>query len=343
MRFALEVLRAAASEQDRTRARDIIDRQLGQLVRLVDDLLDVARISTGKLQLRRERVELARVVRSAVETSAPSISAGRHQLEVELPADPLYLDADPTRLAQVLLNLLNNAAKYCQSGGRITLRAAREGDQAVIRVRDTGIGIPQPMLRHIFELFSQVERDDARTQGGLGIGLTLVKRLVEMHGGRVEAHSEGSGRGSEFVVSLPLLADQQPERAGPLPAGAAVAATPRRVLVVDDNRDAATSLAFLLNAIGHDARTAHDGSEALALAASFGPEVVVLDIGMPGLNGYEVARRLRAMPELRPLTLIALTGWGQEQDRRRSREAGFDHHLVKPADLGELKRLVAGD
>jgi PAS domain S-box-containing protein len=344
MRFALEVMRSEASTSsgDREQARAIIERQLGQLVRLVDDLLDVARISTGKLQLRRQRVELAQIIRSAVETSQPTIAAGGHHLELTLPAAPLFIDADPTRLAQVLLNLLNNAAKYSDSGGRIELSAAAEGEQAVIRVRDNGIGIPRPMLRNIFELFSQVERGEQHSQGGLGIGLTLVKRLVEMHGGQVEAHSEGPGQGSEFVLRLPLRNSAGSGEASPSPAPAGQAGRLRKVLVVDDNRDAATSLAFLLNAIGHEARTAHDGSQALVEAEHFLPDVVVLDIGMPGLNGYEVARRLRAMPALRGLSLIALTGWGQEQDRRRSREAGFDHHLVKPADLGELKRLVAG-
>jgi PAS domain S-box-containing protein len=342
MRYAIELMRGSPRRADREQAREMIGRQLAQLVRLVDDLLDVARISTGKLQLRRERVELAQLVRSAVETSQPAITAGGHQLEVELPQEPVYLDADPTRLAQVLLNLLNNAAKYSEPGGTIRLHAVVLGDRVEITVRDTGIGIPASMLCNIFEMFSQVERGTERTQGGLGIGLTLVKRLVEMHGGQVEARSPGPHKGSEFIIRLPLRLRQDGALA--IARDDVVEQPPpsRRVLVVDDNRDAATSLAFLLTAIGHDARTAHDGNEALALAESFAPDVVVLDIGMPGLNGYEVARRMREMPALQHLSLIALTGWGQEQDRRRSREAGFDHHLVKPADLGELKRLVAG-
>jgi PAS domain S-box-containing protein len=340
MRYALEVMRASPDRQAREEAREMMARQLGQMVRLVEDLLDVARISVGKLQLHRERVVLDRVVAIAVETSRPAIDARRHRLLIDLPQEPLYLDADSTRLAQALLNLLNNAAKYTQPGGRIELQAERAGDWVLIRVVDDGIGIPAHLLTQVFEPFSQIERSGAGSEGGLGIGLTLVRRLVDLHGGTIEAHSAGLGHGSEFLLRLPLAAQQEPAPPPEVDA-TAPAAGGRRVLVVDDNRDAASSLAFLLAAQGHEARAVHDGSDALDLASAFRPEVVVLDIGMPGLSGYDVARRLRAMPETCDVVLIALTGWGQDSDRRASRDAGFDHHLVKPADLGELQHLVA--
>jgi PAS domain S-box-containing protein len=324
-------------------ARDVIDRQVRQMSRLVDDLLDVSRIGGGKIVLRKERVELAAVVSSAVEASRPLIEKWGHELTVTLPPEPVYLEADPTRLSQILVNLLNNAAKYTNQGGRVWLTAERQGDAVLIRVKDAGIGIPREMLPHIFEMFRQVDRTLERSQGGLGIGLTLVQRLVALHGGVVSAHSEGPGKGSEFTIRLPVAG----EAGGQGPQGVAdgdeqaVAPAGCRILVVDDNRDAADTLAMLLRMMGHEVHTAHDGLEAVGSASVFQPDVVLLDIGLPKLNGYEVARRLREQPGGGEVILIALTGWGQEEDRRRSREVGFDHHLTKPVELDELQRLLA--
>jgi CheY-like chemotaxis protein len=278
------------------------------------------------------------VLTSAVETSRPLIEAGGHRLELDIPDEPLLLDADAVRLAQVFANLLNNAAKYTDAGGHIVLRARREGDQAVIAVRDNGIGIEPRMLPHVFELFMQVD-PSVRSQGGLGIGLALVKSLVGMHGGSVVASSPGLGRGSEFVVRLPLA--RLP--AGEVPAGAPAAGAaraPRRILVVDDNRDAAESLGVLLEHLGASVTVVHDGPAALAALEAHRPTAVLLDIGMPGMDGYEVARRMRARPGGAALLLIALTGWGQAQDQALSRQAGFDHHLVKPADIEQLQALL---
>jgi CheY-like chemotaxis protein/two-component sensor histidine kinase len=312
------------------------------MVRLIDDLLDLSRVSRGKIELRRERVELATVLHNAIETSRPLIEAAGHELTVTLPPARVWLEADPTRLAQVVANLLNNAAKYTKEGGHIWLTAEQAGGEAVIRVRDTGVGIPAEMLPRIFEMFAQVGTSLERSQGGLGIGLTLVKSLVEMHQGTVEARSEGPGKGSEFVVRLPVAEEQlgiQPRR--PAADGPAAPGTARRILVVDDNVDAAESLALLLQLKGHDTRLAHDGHGALEAAQAYRPDVVLLDIGLPGLNGFEVARRFRQLPELRDVFLVALTGWGQEEDRRRGQEAGFDHHLTKPADPAAIEKLLA--
>jgi CheY-like chemotaxis protein/two-component sensor histidine kinase len=323
-------------------ARDVIDRQVQQMTRLVDDLLDVSRISRGKIELRKERVQLAAVVSSAVEASRPLIEKWDHELTVTLPPEPVYLEADPTRFAQVLLNLLNNAAKYTEQGGRIWLTAGQEGEHVVIRVRDTGIGIPREMLPRIFEMFTQVDRSLERSQSGLGIGLTLVQSLVEMHGGTVEAQSDGPGKGSEFVVRLSVAAEVRDRGGRGTPGGEKVAAPAKcRILVVDDNRDSADSLAMLLRIMGNDVHTAHDGLEAVGAAAVFQPDVVLLDIGLPKLNGYEAGRRIREQ-QGKGVVLIALTGWGQEEDRRRSKEAGFDHHLTKPVELDALQKLLAG-
>jgi PAS domain S-box-containing protein len=342
LRNSLSVLRLAGEGPGRERVYATMERQVDQMVRLVDDLLEVSRITSGKIALRRERVELAAVLRAAIETSGPLVEASRHRLALSLPDEPLFLDADPLRLAQVFANLLNNAAKYTEEGGQISLAARREGAAAVVSVRDDGVGIPPDRLAEVFDLFSQVDRSLGRAQGGLGIGLTLVRRLVEMHGGRVEAHSEGPGRGSEFVVTLPLAAGGARSTAsGEVPAGpqAAVRA-PHRVLVVDDNVDAGESLELLLRVLGVEARVVHDGEAALAAMSSFRPAMVLLDLGMPGMDGYEVARRIRALPEAgRPL-VIALTGWGQPEDRRRTREAGFHDHLVKPVGLPVLQSLL---
>jgi two-component system, chemotaxis family, CheB/CheR fusion protein len=343
IRTALELMRLAAGNPAvREKAHTVMARQLKQLVRLVDDLLDVSRITRGKIGLHRERVDVGAVIQNAVETSRPFIEAAGHDLTVTLPPEPVYIDADPTRLAQVFANLLNNAAKYTDSSGAIHLAAERHDNSVTVRVRDTGIGIPADMLSHIFEMFTQVDRSLERTHGGLGIGLTLAKRLVEMHGGTIEARSEGAGCGSEFIVQLPAVAIDPAEGADKLSRGAeGLAAPPRRILVVDDNRDAADSLALALQIKGHQVRTAHDGVAAIDAVAEFRPDVVLLDIGMPRLNGHDVARHLRHRHGTERPVLIALTGWGQDEDRRRSHEAGFDHHLVKPADPAVLEALLA--
>jgi signal transduction histidine kinase/DNA-binding response OmpR family regulator len=341
IRSAVEVLRRQGLDHPGLRtARDMIDRQVQLMVRLVDDLLDVARITRGKIQLRKEPVEMAAVAARAVETSRPLIDERRHALTVSVPDEPLWVAGDAARLAQVIANLLNNAAKYTEPGGRIELAVGRDGDCAVVRVRDTGVGLPPETLSSVFDLFTQVDRSLDRAQGGLGIGLTLVRRLVELHGGRVEAHSAGAGQGSEFIVTLPCLTDAPQPAAEPPPARVE-AGGPRRVLVVDDNVDGAESLATLLKLLGHEVHVAHDGPAALRATADVRPEVVFLDIGLPGMDGYEVARRLRR-PGRNEALLVALTGYGQDEDRRRSREAGFDHHLVKPVDPAVLEELLAG-
>lgn len=341
LRNMLEVVKCAGGD-DRTRqAYATMDRQLGQMTRLIDDLLDLSRISRGKVQLRRERVELASVVSQAVEACRALAASAGHDLAVTLPPEPLSLHADPVRLAQVFGNLLHNACKYTDPGGRITLTAERQGSDVVVRVKDSGVGIPPDQLASIFEMFTQVDESLERSQGGLGIGLSLVKRLVELHGGSVEAYSEGRGRGSEFVVRLPLLVEKPRAQQRPEPTAAVPPAPARRILVVDDNRDSAASLALLLSLSGHETHTAHDGLEAVEAAGEFRPDVVLLDIGLPKLNGYAAGRRIRELPGGEDMVLVALTGWGQEDDRRRSKEAGFDHHLVKPVDLAALQGLLA--
>jgi len=342
IRNAVQILRAKGPPAPEMQwAADVIDRQVHQMSRLVDDLLDVSRITRGKIQLQKERVELAAVVNSAVEASRPLIDKGRHEFTVTMPSQPVHVEADLTRLSQVFLNLLNNAAKYTERGGRIGLTVEREGDQVLVRVKDTGIGIPTEMLPRIFDMFTQVDRSLERAEGGLGIGLTLVERLVERHGGTVEAHSEGPGKGSEFVVRLPIAVEGEgPRRHAPnVDTEDPTAESGRRILVVDDNRDSADSLGMLLRTLGSEVRTAHDGLEAVATAAAFQPDVVLLDIGLPKLNGYEVARRIRDLRG-QGVVLIAVTGWGQAEDRRLSREAGFDHHLTKPINLGALRTLL---
>jgi CheY-like chemotaxis protein/two-component sensor histidine kinase len=308
----------------------------------VDDLLDVSRITRGMVVLRREPVELAEIVARALETVRPLMDARGHTVEMEVAGGPLLLDADPTRLAQVVANLLNNAAKYTDPGGHIVLRAGRESDEAVVRIRDTGAGIPAEMLSRVFELFSQAERTLDRSQGGLGVGLTLVKRLVEQHGGRVEALSDGPGKGSEFIVRLPIPGQLPAPRSRPTSEPTA-AVEPKRILVVDDNIDAADTLAELLKVRGHDVRVARDGPSALEAARELRPGVVFLDIGLPGMNGFLVAQALRQDVVNGPLRIIALTGYGQDEDRRRSAEAGFDDHLVKPVPPEVLLRLLADE
>jgi PAS domain S-box-containing protein len=321
-------------------ALGVIDRQMRQMTRLIDDLLDISRISCDKLELRRQRVALAEVVRTAVETSRPLLEAAGHQFAVAVPPEPIHLDADPTRVAQAISNLLNNAAKYTDRGGHVWLTAERQGSDAVVRVRDTGVGIPAEVLPRLFEMFTQVERSLDRAQGGLGIGLALVKQLVEMHGGSVEAHSDGPGQGSEFVVRLPVVVEPPPESPADAAGEEAAPVATLRVLVVEDNRDSAASLAMLLRIAGHDVRTAHDGLEAVGAAGEFRPDVALLDIGLPKLNGFDAARRIRQQPWSAGMVLIAVTGWGQDDDRKRSKESGFDHHMVKPVDPGALMELL---
>jgi len=317
---------------------EMMERQVGHLVRLVDDLMEVSRITRGKVELRLAPVELAAVIRSAVESSRPLIEASRHQLAISLPAEPLIINGDSVRLSQIFANLLNNAAKYMEEEGQIWLQVRQQETSVLVSVRDTGIGISPEMLPHIFKMFTQVDRSTRMAQGGLGIGLTLVRTLVEMHGGKVEALSAGVGQGSEFVVRLPL-SKEQCVLEGTSPPARSPALPHRRVLVVDDNQDAGMSLGLLMKLLGADVRVVHSGPAALEILSSYRPNVVLLDIGMPGMDGYEVARRIREQPEGHDLMLIALTGWGQEEDRRRTSQAGFDHHLLKPADISALKSL----
>ncbi|HEY2411457.1 MAG TPA: PAS domain S-box protein [Pirellulaceae bacterium] len=320
--------------------RDVMERQFQQLVRLVDDLLDVSRVMRGKIELRLEQVDLATIVARAIETARPLIETQGHSLKIEL-AEPLLVNADPVRLAQVVGNLLTNAAKYTEPGGQILLTAKRDGKQAVLTLRDNGIGIAREMLAEIFELFVQADHSPTRSQGGLGIGLTLVKNLVAMHGGAVSAHSEGLGQGSEFVVRLPLAAAtvKRAESSRPQPSNTAAAGF--RLLIVDDNEDAANSLAVLLRLQAHRVMVVHNGPDAIVAAAEFRPDAILLDIGMPGMDGYEVARQIRQRPDLAGIVIAALTGWGQEEDRRRTKAAGFNYHLVKPLDPKALDNLLA--
>jgi PAS domain S-box-containing protein len=340
IRSGLQIMRLADGDAHaEEQARSMVERQFQQLVRLVDDLFDLSRISRGKIALRKERVELAGIIQSAVETSLPLIEQSQQTLEVTLPPQPIIIEADTTRLAQVFTNLLNNAAKYTESGGTIWLDVQQRSTEVAVTVKDTGMGIPAEMLPHVFDMFTQVDRSLERSRGGLGIGLNIVKQLVRMHRGSVEARSEGNGKGSEFIVRLPILAAARKDT--PLnDSGPAQRSAPMRVLVADDNPDSANGLALLLKIRGNEVRTAHDGLEVISAAEAFRPEVMLLDIGMPKLNGYEVCRHIRAQSWGKTTAIIALTGWGQEEDRRRSREAGFDHHLVKPVELAVLEPLL---
>jgi PAS domain S-box-containing protein len=344
LRNGLQVLRLARDDRDAAdRSLGMMERQLHHMIRLIDDLLDLSRISRGKIELRKEPVELAAVVQSAVETSRPVLEQAGHRLTVLVPSQPILVCADLTRLSQVFANLLNNAAKYTASGGDVRVTVALDGADgrtAVVSVRDDGVGIPAPMLPRIFEMFTQVDRSLEASRGGLGIGLSIVKRLVEMHDGTVDAHSEGEAQGSEFVVRLPVYVPaegeeepQEEEREEAVPAGL-------RILVADDNEDAATTLAMMLEILGHEVRTARDGEEAVEAAEVFRPEVILLDIGMPRLNGHEACRRIREEPWGQDALILALTGWGQEEDYRLSKEAGFDHHLVKPVEPGVLLEVL---
>ncbi len=340
LRNSVHILQLTASDDPAVaRLCETMERQVTHLVRLVDDLLEVSRITRGKIELRKENVELAAIARNAIETSRPVIDAAKVQLAISLPQEPIYVHGDPVRLAQVVANLLNNAAKYTNEGGQIWFTARHENGEAVISIRDTGIGIAADLLPKVFDMFMQVDGATERSQGGLGIGLTLVRSLVELHGGSVYVRSDGPGMGSEFVVRLPAVAEERAP-AGLAPTAAASGIESRRILVVDDNVDSAKTLGILLKYLGADVQIVHSGVDAIEAIGKFQPGVVLLDIGMPGMDGYEVARRVRERREFEGVTLIALTGWGQEDDRRRTREAGFDHHLVKPADIVALQSLL---
>ena len=340
IRNSLSVLRLTASGTPAVPAYEVMDRQVNHMVRLIDDLMDVSRITRGKIDLRKVSVDLAEVIAAAVETSRPLIDAANHTLEVALPAEALGLEADPVRLAQVFSNLLNNAAKYTDPGGRIRIAARREQDSAVVTVSDTGVGIAAESLSRVFDMFAQADARDRRSQSGLGIGLALARSLVEMHDGSIAATSEGEGKGSTFVVRLPLGGRAEVAGAVAVPAAPRMKNMPR-ILIVDDNRDAANTLGALLQLIGADARVVYDGATALEALVEFRPSVVLLDLGMPGMDGYEVARRIRAQPQTRDTALIALTGWGEASDRQRSRQAGFQHHLVKPVDANAMQAVLA--
>ncbi|MFL6195332.1 MAG: ATP-binding protein [Thermoanaerobaculia bacterium] len=339
--YALHLLNhEAPTEEEKRRIRGVVERQVKRLTRLVDDLLDVSRINSGKVELRKAWVELSVVVEGAVESSRPLFDSRRHAISVELPPEPVWLEVDAGRLEQVLANLLHNAAKFTEDGGRVYLMAEREPHEVVVRVRDTGVGIPADLLPLIFDLFQQGDRTLDRSHDGLGIGLTLSRKLVELHGGTIEAYSAGIGQGSEFVIRLP--AGVAPELEG---AAAGEEASPPsaalRVLVVEDNEDTAEMMKILLEMEGHEVEVVHSGPAGVEAAVAFRPDVAVLDIGLPGLDGYQVAQRLRQEPLLTGVELVAASGYGQEDDRQRSREAGFDHHLVKPVDLPELLAILA--
>jgi two-component system CheB/CheR fusion protein len=341
IRNGLQVMRSARDNGDTVeQARIIMERQVSQLVRLVDDLMDLSRINRGQIELRTERVHLAAILNSAVETSRPAIEEMGHELSVTIPDQPIVVQADPVRLAQVFLNLLNNAAKYSDHGGHVWLNVERQGSDVVVSVRDTGIGIPADQLGRIFEMFTQLDRSLEKSQSGLGIGLNIVKRLVEKHGGSIEARSDGPGRGAEFVVRLPVVVEAIVPQAADEKDEPDALKSSLRILIVDDNNDGANSLAMMLKIIGNETRTAYDGQEGVEAAEHFRPDVVLLDIGLPKLNGYEACRRIRQQPWGKNMVLIAVTGWGQDEDRRRSHEAGFDNHMVKPVEPKALMRLL---
>jgi signal transduction histidine kinase len=345
LRNMLEIMKSANGREDLIeQARVIMDRQLFQMTRITDDLLDVSRITQGRIELKLERVDLASIIHQAVEACRPMSESAKHEVIVTLPREPIHISADPVRLAQVFGNLLSNACKYTEPGGRIELSAKIAAEEcqpaeAVVTIKDSGEGIPPDKIESIFEMFSQIDRTLERSQGGLGIGLNLAKRLIEIHGGSIKAFSEGLGRGSEFVVRMPAVTDQKeplepnvPEQPTPLT---------QRILVVDDNQDSAESMAVLLRLNGNETYTAHDGLAAVDAARTFHPDVVLMDIGMPTLNGRDAAKRIREQPWGKNMVLVAITGWGQEEDRRKSKEAGFDIHMVKPVDLGLLMKLLA--
>ena len=338
LRNSLHLLRFGGNERASAGIQEMMERQVNHMVRLVDDLLEMSRISRGTFELRRERIEVSAVVRHALETSGPLLQEAGHRLVVSLPDEALWVDGDPVRLSQILANLLNNAARYTQAGGEVHVHARREDGAALISVRDNGSGIEPDALVRIFDMFNRGAQAGRSSQAGLGIGLALARKLAQMHGGSVTGHSEGPGRGSEFVVRMPLA----PAEPGPAPGNASPdpSMVLRRILVVDDNHDAGDSLAMILKALGADVRVAHDGPAALEALEAFDANVVLLDIGMPGMDGYEVARRIRSDHPQREIVIVALSGWGQEEDRRRARDSGFDHHLIKPAEIATLQSLL---
>ncbi|GGZ43099.1 response regulator [Asticcacaulis endophyticus] len=338
IRNGLHILKMSPNPKIAEDVRDMMDRQMTHLVRLIDDLLDVSRVSQGKIDLRRERIDLQDVIKAALETSRPAIDAGRHEFSLDMPDEAIPVNGDLTRLAQVVSNLLNNAAKYTPDGGKIRLTLTRDGHEARIHVADTGLGIERDMLPKVFELFTQVERNLNLSQGGLGIGLALAHRLVQMHGGTITAESAGENQGSTFTVHLPVtdIEGLVTEDAAPQVAGGQVL----DVLVVDDNRESAQTTSWMLELIGHQARMVHDGRDAIAAAQATPPDVILLDIGMPGMNGYEVCRELRKHAALKDTIIIAQTGWGQERDRKTAFEAGFDHHVTKPVSLDRFTQLL---
>jgi PAS domain S-box-containing protein len=341
LRAALQVMRKAADNAtSMAQVREVMERQLGQMVRLMNDLLDIARLTSGQMTLKPERIALEEILSVALEASAPLMTSTNNRLTLDIPKEPIYLYADASRLAQVFTNILNNAAQYSPAGSPISVRVERDGDKVQIDIADAGVGIAREALNRIFEMFTRVGRETPGARTGLGIGLNLARRLVEMHGGHLVAASEGLGRGSQFLITLPLTepktAEQKPEDlAAPEAARAAM-----RVLLVDDNVDAAASLSLLLQLGGETTQVAHSGPEALRLAAEFKPDIVLLDLGLPGMSGYEVARTIRARPELGQPFLVAVTGWGAPEDRRKSKESGFDEHLTKPVDISMIELLL---
>jgi signal transduction histidine kinase len=342
IRHGLDILRKSPDNAHATEIREMMDRQLGHLVRLIDDLLDVSRVSQGKIELRKERIQAAEVVRSALESSQPLIDAARHSLTVDMPPEPIWLDADLTRLAQVVGNLLNNAAKYTPDGGRIGVSLRTEGGDAVIAVSDNGLGIPAGMQSKVFELFTQIAHHTDRAKGGLGIGLALVKQLVAMHDGSVRAESSGPGLGCVFTVRIPLAVDTADTQSQTARLADQTAATPRlKVLVVDDNVEVAQTVGWMLEEIGHQYRLVHDGRQALQAAHEFRPDAILLDIGLPVMDGYAVCRAFRQDDLFKNALIIAQTGWGQQRDRTLASEARFDHHLVKPVEYDDLERILA--
>jgi signal transduction histidine kinase len=342
IRNGLDILRASPTAPKAEEIRDMMDRQLSHLVRLVDDLLDVSRVSQGKVELRKQQIALSELIKTAVEASNPLISAGRHELILDLPDAEVWLDADLTRLSQVVSNLLNNAAKYTPEGGRIVLSARRDGDEVAIAVSDNGIGIPADMLPRVFDLFTQVRDTLDRSHGGLGIGLALVKQLVEMHGGSIAAESAGPGKGSSFRLRLPALEAVAAPAAAAEPPSVSRQEARLKILVVDDNFDVAQTTGWMIEAIGHDYRMVHESKLAVEIAREYRPDAILLDINMPGMDGYAVCRALRDQPLFEDTVIIAQTGWGQTQDHASTGESGFDHHLTKPVNMDRLEQVLTG-
>jgi signal transduction histidine kinase len=342
VRQGLDILRRNPTGEGAAQIRDMMDRQLVHLVRLIDDLLDVSRVSQGKIELRKERIEAAAVIRAAIEASQPFIDAAEHSLKIDIPVEPLWLDADLTRLSQVVANLLNNAAKYTPEKGRIELSVRPEGNDAIFEVSDNGIGIPEEMQTKVFQLFTQVQNHLDRSQGGLGIGLALVKQLVDLHGGIVTAQSAGIGKGSVFLVRIPRAVEPEPEPEAKLSNSSHPSARTHglKILVIDDNVEVAQATGWMLDEIGHQYRLIHDGRQAVEVATEYNPDVVLLDIGLPGMDGYQVCRALRQDIRFKTIPIIAQTGWGQNRDKSLASEAGFSLHLTKPVPLDELERVL---